>query len=88
MANHKSALKRARQNVVRRQRNRAVRTRVKNVVKEVRTAVTAEDQETARAQLVEAQRAIDKAAKKGVIHPRAAARKISRLYKSTQKMSV
>ena len=39
MANHKSALKRAGQNERRRLRNKAVQTRVKNVVKDVRLAV-------------------------------------------------
>ncbi|MGD9072948.1 MAG: 30S ribosomal protein S20, partial [Desulfobacterales bacterium] len=34
MANHKSALKRARQNDIRRLRNKSTRTRVKNVVKD------------------------------------------------------
>ncbi len=77
MANHKSALKRARQNVVRRERNKAVKTRVKSVVKEVRQTVAAGD--AAQEKLKEAKSIIDKAAGKGVIHKRTAARKISRL---------
>ena len=40
MANHKSALKRARQNEIRRLRNKSSKTRVKSVVKEVRMAGT------------------------------------------------
>ena len=39
MANHKSAIKRARQNEVRKLRNKNFRTRNKNVIKEVRTAI-------------------------------------------------
>lgn len=81
MANHKSAKKRARQNEIRRVRNKAVRTRVKNVVKGVRQAVTENAAESAAAQIVQAQSVIDKAAKKGVIHKKTAARKISRLTK-------
>lgn len=78
MANHKSALKRARQNEERRERNRAVKTRLKNAVKTVRqTAVTA-GSDPAEV-FKEAQSIIDKAAKKGVIHKRAASRKIARL---------
>ncbi len=81
MANHKSALKRARQNQQRRMRNKAVKTRVKNVVKDVRQTAA----ENAGQDLVEklnlAQSVIDKAAKKGVLHKRTAARKISRLSK-------
>lgn len=81
MANHKSALKRARQNEVRRLRNKAVKTRIKNVVKEVRTAAEGQSELDLASEMKIAQSAIDKAAKKGVIHPRTAARKISRLAK-------
>ncbi|MCP4108706.1 MAG: 30S ribosomal protein S20 [Desulfobacteraceae bacterium] len=80
MANHKSALKRARQNEIRRMRNKAVKTRVKNIVKDVRLAVS-ENSETALKQLDIAKSVIDKAAKKGVIHRNTASRKISRLSK-------
>ena len=78
MANHKSALKRAGQNERRRLRNKAVQTRVKNVVKDVRLAVT-QDAGNAVEQLNAAKSAIDKAAKKGVLHKKTASRKISRL---------
>ncbi|MCB2148495.1 MAG: 30S ribosomal protein S20 [Deltaproteobacteria bacterium] len=78
MANHKSALKRAGQNERRRLRNKAVQTRVKNVVKDVRLAV-AQNAENAVEQLNAAKSAIDKAAKKGVLHKKTASRKISRL---------
>ena len=80
MANHKSALKRAGQNERRRLRNKAVQTRVKNVVKDVRLAV-AENAEDTGQRLDAAKSAIDKAAKKGVLHKKTAARKISRLAK-------
>ena len=80
MANHKSALKRAGQNERRRLRNKAVQTRVKNVVKDVRLAV-AQNTENAVDQLNTAKSAIDKAAKKGVLHKKTASRKISRLAK-------
>lgn len=82
MANHKSAVKRAAQNEKRRIRNRAVKTRVKNVVKDVRLAATEEGAtETMESCLKAAQITIDKAAKKGVLHKRTAARKVSRLAK-------
>ena len=81
MANHKSALKRAGQNERRRLRNKAVQTRVKNVVKDVRLAVAEKSEDTA-ARLNAAKAAIDKAAKKGVLHKNTAARKISRLAKA------
>jgi small subunit ribosomal protein S20 len=78
VANHKSALKRAGQNERRRLRNKAVQTRVKNVVKDVRLAVT-QNAENAVEQLNTAKSAIDKAAKKGVLHQKTASRKVSRL---------
>ena len=83
MANHKSALKRAGQNEARRLRNRAVKTRVKNVVKEVREAA-AEKSADMTGIFKTAQAAIAKAAKKGVLHKRTAARKIGRLAKLSQ----
>ena len=82
LANHKSAIKRARQNEIRRMRNRSVKTRVKHVVKDVRLAATEEGAaETIEMRLKAAQATIDKAAKKGVLHKRTASRKVSRLAK-------
>ncbi len=81
MANHKSALKRAGQNEIRRIRNKAVKTRVKNITKEVRAAVDETQKDKALAELNIAQSIIDTAAKKGVLHKKTAARKISRLSK-------
>ena len=79
MANHKSAEKRARQNEKRRVRNKAVKTRIKHATKEVRLASGEASKEEALAKLNAAQSIIDKALKKGVIHKKTAARKISRL---------
>ena len=81
MANHKSALKRAKQNVGRRMRNKAVKTRVKSVVKDIQKALDEGNVEAAAGQLNQAKSVIDKASKKGVIHDRTASRKISRLSK-------
>ena len=79
MANHKSAKKRALQNEVRRLRNRSVNTQIKGIVKNMRVAATGDDATQGPEQLKIAQSAIDKAAKKGVLHRKTAARKISRL---------
>jgi small subunit ribosomal protein S20 len=79
LANHKSAVKRARQNEKRRVRNKAVKTRIKHLTKEVRQASGEASQEEALAKLKAAQSIVDKALKKGVIHKKTAARKISRL---------
>ena len=80
MANIKSQIKRNKQNEVRRLRNKGVRselkTRVKNAVK---AAEAGAEDTTALAQL--AQKRLDMAASKGVIHKNTAARKKSRLAK-------
>jgi small subunit ribosomal protein S20 len=81
LANHKSALKRARQNELSRLRNKAVKTRVKSIVKDVRVSVEESSNGDVMTQLNAAQSLIDKASKKGVIHKKTAARKISRLSK-------
>ena len=88
MANHKSALKRSRQSLIRRDRNRAVKTRVKTTVKDVRVAVNENVADKSREMLIAAQSVIDRASKKGVIHKRAAARKISRLSKLVNTLNI
>ncbi|MBL7224974.1 MAG: 30S ribosomal protein S20 [Desulfobacteraceae bacterium] len=79
MANHKSALKRARQNEVKRIRNKGYKTRVKKAVKEVRTALSDDSVDQAKKSFVKTVSIIQKAASKGVIHRNQASRKISRL---------
>ena len=81
MANHKSALKRARQSEIKRMRNKSYRTRVNNVTKQLRFAKGESSAETITTQLNLAKSVIDIAAKKGIIHKKTAARKISRLSK-------
>ncbi|MFC1882344.1 30S ribosomal protein S20 [Thermodesulfobacteriota bacterium] len=81
MANHKSAIKRARQNELRRLRNKSVKTRIKTVVKDIRSSAVETSGADISAKINAAQSEIDKASKKGVIHKRTAARKISRLTK-------
>ncbi|MBU0987399.1 MAG: 30S ribosomal protein S20, partial [Proteobacteria bacterium] len=73
------ALKRARQNEIRRQRNKSIKTRVKNIIKDVRLAAQEKSNETALEKLDAAKSIIDNAAKKGVVHKKTASRKISRL---------
>jgi len=87
LANHKSALKRARQNEVRRMRNKSTKTRIKNIVKDVRLAVSEKSEESALTKLDTAKSIIDNAAKKGVIHKKSASRKISRLSKIVNAIS-
>lgn len=82
MANHKSALKRIRQTAKRRIENRTYRNRARTLVKKAKTAVATEPSAESTVEAVrEAIRDLDKAASRGVVHPRNAARRKSRLMK-------
>lgn len=84
MAHSKQAKKRVRQNEKARQENKIVRTAMRSAVKKVLQAPTPE--EAAQA-LPAAMKRVDKAAKKGVIHSNAAARKKSQLSRLASKAS-
>jgi small subunit ribosomal protein S20 len=86
LANHKSALKRHRQSLKARERNRIMKTRVKNAVKAVRAAIESQDNDAVAAALKTASSILDKAASKKVMHWRTAARKISRLSLAANKI--
>lgn len=78
MPRSKSVLKRQRQNSTRRLRNKAVRSGLRTNEKRIRTAAGTDGADAAYR---EAQKLLDQAASKGVIHPNKAARKKSRLAK-------
>ncbi|QOP42268.1 30S ribosomal protein S20 [Sulfurimonas marina] len=82
MANHKSSVKRIRQTIVRAERNRFYRTRLKNIVKDVRAAIDAGNKEEAAAALKVANQQIHKFVSKGILKKETAARKVSRLHKA------
>ena len=79
MANIKSAAKRARQTVKRTARNASVLTGLKTEQKKIRKAIASGDLETAKASYGRVASALDKAAKRGVIHKNAANRRKSTL---------
>ncbi len=85
MANTASAEKRNRQAQKRRARNVQVRTGVKSAVKKVRDAIEKGDAAVAKQALLAAERALDKARAKGVLHRNAASRRISRLARAVAK---
>ena len=87
MAQHRSAEKRARQAEKRRERNRAVRTRVRGSTRAVRAALESGDLATARKQLGEAEQLIRRAASKGVVKKTTASRTVSRLAKAVHRAS-
>jgi len=88
LANHKSEIKRARQNAEQNDRNKAVRTSVKNVIKATRQVAAEKPKEEAVKVLNAAKSTIDKASKKKVIHKKTAARKISRLAKRVNRITI
>jgi small subunit ribosomal protein S20 len=84
MPRSKSVLKRQRQTETRQQRNQSARSELKTFEKKARKAIASGD---AAADLKLAQKKLDKAASKGVIHPNKAARKKSRLTKAANKQA-
>lgn len=82
MPNHKSAIKRVKQNEKRRTRNKTNRTRAKNANKSVREAVAKkQDVAAVEATLADAVKALGQTSTKGAIPKKRASRKISRLTK-------
>ena len=86
MANIKSQIKRNKQNLVRHERNKAVRSELKSRTKSAVTAAQSGADDAAE-RLRLAIKRIDKAASKGVIHKNAAARKKSRLVAQVKRVS-
>ena len=87
MANHKSALKRIRQNTKRNERNKGFRTLVKTVTKKVTAEAEAGNKDQALLELKRAEKVIAKVGGKGILHPRAASRKISSLTRLVNRAS-
>ena len=87
MANIKSQKKRIITTEKARVRNRAVRSELKTAIKHVRTAVEAGDVEAAQAAANKANRLLDKAASKGIIHKNQAANRKSGVQHMVNAMS-
>jgi small subunit ribosomal protein S20 len=79
MANTSSARKATRKIARRTEINQARRSRLRSYVRKVEEAITAGDRNRALAALKEAEPVIMRSAQKGVVHPNAASRKVSRL---------
>ncbi|EFU77789.1 ribosomal protein S20 [Lachnoanaerobaculum saburreum F0468] len=87
MANIKSAKKRIKVTLVRTERNKAIRSKVKTAIKKVESAVAASDKQLAQANLKNAVVEITKAASKGVYHKNNASRKVARLSKAVDSIN-
>jgi small subunit ribosomal protein S20 len=81
MANHKSAIKRHRQSIKRRDHNRSRRAEVRTALKKASAATAAGNETEAKTLTRQAESAMAKAAKRGLFHRKTLARKISRLTK-------
>ena len=86
MANHVSAAKRARQILKRTERNRAIRTRVRNAVKLARTAIATGDAAAAKEPVEKASILLARAVTQGILHKNTAARTISRVQSAYAKL--
>ena len=87
MAIHKSVLKRQRQADKQQLINKSAKSLLKTLSKKVEQAVEAKNAEVAKVAMVNAMKAYDKAASKGIVHKSTASRKISRLSTKVGKIS-
>lgn len=87
LANHKSAIKRHKQSLKHALRNRIQKTRIKNSIKNVYTAIAEKDSEKAQKRLSEASSVLARAASKGAVHWKKVARKISRTARAVNAMN-
>jgi small subunit ribosomal protein S20 len=86
VANIKSQIKRNKQNQKRHERNKAVKSELKTVVRRFREAAEAGDKETALEASRVASRKLDKAVSKGVIHKNQAANRKSAIMKQASSL--
>jgi small subunit ribosomal protein S20 len=76
---NKSALKANRQNIKRREHNRALRSQLRTGLKSIRKSLDAKNVEGAKTAVRDLQSLVDKMATKGIIHKNTASRYKSRL---------
>lgn len=79
MANTAQAKKRARQSLMRRDRNFALRTEFRTAIKKVLKAIQAGNKDVAKEEFIKTQSTLDRIARKGIFHKNKAARHKSKL---------
>ena len=87
MANTKSAKRAVRQIARRTETNKSRRSNMRTYVRKVEEAIAAGDKEAAQTALRAAEPVLARTAQKGLLHPRSASRKVSRLSKRVSAMS-
>ena len=86
MPNTATAKKRLRQNVARRDRNRAAKSALRTQIRKLREAITAGNLEGSQAEFRATAKALDQAAAKKIIHSNRAARLKSRMSAAIKKL--
>jgi small subunit ribosomal protein S20 len=79
LAVHQSAIKRHRQSLKRKAKNRDTKSRIRTLLKKTKQAIETKDQEAISAELRATNRALDKAVSKGILKGNTASRWFSRL---------
>lgn len=79
MGRHTSAIKETRKNVVRHRTNTKIKNEIKQLIKDVNQAIAAKNADAAKKTILEAFSALDKAAKKNILHKNNVDRKKSRM---------
>ena len=87
MVKHLSVIKRHHQSLKQRARNQQIKSKVKTLIKKVRSAVESKDRDNALAQLRTVNRALDKAVGKGVLKHNTASRRLSRLTRAVNQLN-
>lgn len=80
MPNIKSAIKRVNVTAHKTAQNKMVKSNLKTTIKKARVAAAQEDAAAANSAYIEAQKAIDQAVSRGILHKNTAARRKSRLH--------
>ena len=86
MANHKSAIKRHRQNLKRRARNKHYKSMMRNTIKSFRTAIEDNNLAQAKDLFPGMISLIQKVSQKGIIHKNQANRRVKRLHSALHKL--
>jgi small subunit ribosomal protein S20 len=86
LANHKSALKRNRQNIKKNARNSSIKSNLRNSVKKLRANIAKKDKDQSQAELKDVVVKLDKAVTKNILHRNNASKKISRLTKQVNSL--
>ena len=88
MADHFSALKRARQTETKTTRNRANKSRLRSALRSLREAIAKGEKEAAQTAYRETVSVVDKGVQKGILHKNTASRYKSRLSKRVKAVGV